>query len=352
MIRVAVVGVGAMGKNHVRVYQEMPETELVAVVDERPATADQVSQNFHVPAYSNYQEMVEKEHPQAVTVAVPTVSHFTVAKGLLEAGCDVLLEKPIAATLEEAAELVNLAEQLGRLLMVGHIERFNPAVIELKSRLDRGDLGRIYQICTRRLGPFPPRIRDVGVVMDLATHDLDIMRYLTGSEVIRVFAEAKQELHASQEDLFAGILRFENDMLGMLEINWLTPAKIRELFVTGERGMFRVDYLTQDLYFYENAATNGNGSPSTAPGMGGVSEGKIIQYPIQKKEPLRAELEAFIANMQGKKSLYANGHDAWMALLLAKTLVDSTSSCKVEDVNYGDNLEEPKGYEIAQNWGD
>lgn len=351
MIPVAVIGVGTMGKNHVRVYQEMPEVELVAVVDENPATADQVSQSFHVPSYTNYQEMVEREHPQAVTVAVPTVSHFTVAKRLLEVGCDVLLEKPIAATLEEAAELIQLSEQLERLLMIGHIERFNPAVIELKSRLDRGDLGRLYQICTRRLGPFPPRIRDVGVVMDLATHDLDIMRYLTGSEVVRVFAEAKQELHASQEDLFAGILRFENDTLGLLEINWLTPTKIRELFVTGEKGMFRVDYLTQNLYFYENAAINGNGSHSTAPGgLGGVSEGKIIQYPIQKKEPLRAELEAFIANVQGKSSLYANGHDARMALLLAKTLVASTCSCKVEDVSYGDYHKEPTRYKTPRTW--
>ena len=331
MIRVAVVGVGAMGKNHVRVYQEIPGVELVAVVDENRTVAEQVGRTFRVPAYSDYHKMIERKRPHAISAAVPTVAHYSVVKELLASGCHVLVEKPIAYTFEEAEEMIQLAEQAQRVLMVGHIERFNPAVIELKRLLDGGELGRVYQIYARRLGPFPPRIQDVGVVTDLATHDLDIMRYLTGSEVIRVFAEVKRELHIAHEDLFAGILRFENGTIGLLEINWLTPTKMRELFVTGEKGMFRVDYITQDLFFYQNAAINGQDWAAARLNRG-VSVGNMIQYAIQKKEPLRAELEAFISHIQEKEHRPLNGPDALIALALAKSLVDSAWSAQVKEV--------------------
>lgn len=332
MIRVAVVGVGVMGKNHVRIYQEIPGVELVAVVDENQTVAEQVGRTFRVPAYSNYLKMIKHKHPDAITAAVPTSAHYSVVKELLAAGCHVLVEKPIASTLEEAEAMIQLAEQVERVLMVGHVERFNPAVVELKRLLDSGELGRVYQIYARRLGPFPPRIRDVGVVTDLATHDLDIMRYLIGSEVIRVFAEAKRELHVAHEDLFAGVLRFENGTIGLLEINWLTPTKIRELFVTGEKGMFRVDYIGQDLFFYQNAAISSDWTPANL--MHGVSVGNMIQYAIQKKEPLRAELEAFISYVQEKDLHHLNGRDALIALTLAKTLVDSAWSCQVKEVDH------------------
>ena len=169
MTRVAVVGVGSMGRNHVRVYSEMPGVELVAVVDCNLQAAQRVEQVYRARAYSDVCEMLEKERPEAVSVVVPTSEHHAVAKDMLEAGCHVLVEKPIAATVEDAEDLINTAARLDRILMVGHIERFNPAIIELKRRLDAGELGPIFQINARRLGPFPTRISDVGVVMDLVT---------------------------------------------------------------------------------------------------------------------------------------------------------------------------------------
>jgi predicted dehydrogenase len=129
--------------------------------------------------------------------------------------------------------------------MVGHVERYNPAVVELKRRLDAGELGRIFEIVARRKGPFPDRVRDVGVVMDLAAHDLDVMWYLTGAEVTRVYAETAQRVHESHEDLLLGTLRFSDGILGVLDINWLTPTKIRELSVIGERGMSRTPRSTR-----------------------------------------------------------------------------------------------------------
>jgi UDP-N-acetylglucosamine 3-dehydrogenase len=336
MTRVAVVGVGSMGKNHARVYQEISNVELVAVVDRDRTTAVDAGRTYHVPAYQDIAEMVQKEKPEAVSAVIPTQDHFLVVKRLLDLGCHVLVEKPIATTVEESQELISMAEESGRILMVGHIERFNPAVVELKRRLLAGELGRVFQIHTRRLGPFPARIQDVGVVMDLATHDLDIMRFLTGSEVIRVYSEIRRELHSSQEDLFAGIIRFVDGTVGLLEINWLTPTKIRELYVTGERGMYRVNYLTQDLCFYENAETNGS-NWSTLSLLRGVSEGMTVQYAIHKREPLRAELESFISCIKGRCINLANGSDAQAALVLAQALVDSAKAGMVKEMSHYDS---------------
>jgi predicted dehydrogenase len=333
MTRVAVIGVGSMGKNHVRVYSEMPNVELVAVVDANPELADRVGQSYHVPAYLDYFEMFDHTKPDAVSIAVPTSLHYQVAKDILELGCHVIVEKPIASTAEQAQNLVKLADQLGIILMVGHIERYNPAIIELKRRLGQNELGRIFQIHARRLGPFPTRIQDVGVIMDLAPHDLDIMRYLSGQEVSRVHAETERILHETQDDMFAGLVRFENGILGVLEINWLTPTKIRELYVTGERGMFRVNYITQDLCFYENAETNGD-RWSTISLLRGVSEGMIIRYPIKKKEPLRAELEAFISSVQGNSLFKGNGYDAQVALELVSALIQASMDGTANQVNY------------------
>jgi UDP-N-acetylglucosamine 3-dehydrogenase len=338
MTRVAVVGVGSMGKNHVRVFSEMPDAELVAVVDANPDLANQVGQANHVPAYHDYLQMIDQTKPEAVSVAVPTSLHYRVTKDILQLGCHVMVEKPIASTVEEAQDLVQTAHQLGTMLMVGHIERYNPAIVELKRKLDLNELGQIFQIHARRLGPFPARIQDVGVIMDLAPHDLDIMRYLTGIEVSRVHSETKRILHKTQDDMFVGLVRFENGILGVLEINWLTPTKIRELYVTGERGMFRVNYITQDLHFYENAEANGD-SWSTISLLRGVSEGMVIQYPVKKKEPLRAELEAFISSVQGKSPYMSNGHDAKVALELVGALMHASTTGQANQVSYVMNSE-------------
>ncbi len=330
MTRIAVIGVGAMGRNHARVCSEIPEANLVAVVDEDLGLAETAGRLHGANAYSDHGNMLEVEKPEAVIVAVPTQAHYQVVTDLLKAGSNVLVEKPIAATIQEAQEIVDLAERKKRILMVGHIERYNPAITELKRRLDAGELGRLFQIHARRLGPFPARVRDVGVVVDLATHDLDIMRYLTGSEVVRVYAEANREIHTSNEDLFTGMARFSDGTLGLLEINWLTPTKIRELYVTGERGMFRADYLLQDLYFFANADVNGERWSAMAM-LRGVSEGEMTRFAIQKKEPLKAEVEAFVAAVQGDASQIVRGSDGMAALSLALSMIESAKSHQVKE---------------------
>jgi len=322
VLKSAVIGVGAMGRNHARVYQEMPNVELAAVADLSERAVQEAARLRGARPYRDYRALLEEVQPDLVTVAVPTQAHHQVVLDALEAGCHVLVEKPIAATLDEGREMITRAAELGRVLAVGHIERYNPAVIELKRQLDAGALGKIFQIHARRLGPFPARVRDVGVVVDLAPHDLDIMRYLTGKEVVRLYAETEQEIHTAHEDLFSGLLRFESDIVGVLNINWLTPTKIREITITGQRGMFLANLLTQDLYFYENDAAGGLDWNNLRI-LRGVSEGQMIRLRLHRREPLRAELEALVAVAQGEQSTIVSGEDGLIALELSQDLVRS-----------------------------
>jgi len=328
MTRVAVIGVGSMGKNHARVYSEMPEAELIAVSDNSPETAEEIGAHFGVTAYQDYRQMLKKEKPEAVTISVPTTLHHEVGMAAMEAGAHVLIEKPIAATVEEGKALIQAADKLGRHMMIGHIVRFNAAHQELKKRLDNGELGRVFQIFCRRAGPFPARTRDVGVIVDLAPHDIDIRRYLIGESPERLYAEIEQRIHTEHEDLLFALLHFPGHITGALEINWLTPTKVREIFVVGEKGMFRVDDLTQDLYFYENA----KGMEDLWQGLStikGVSEGIMTRFAIQRREPLRVELEAFIQAVKGEAPVPVTGVDGLEALRLSLKLIESGLKHKV-----------------------
>ena len=329
-LRAAVIGVGSMGRRHARVYAELPETELVAVADTSEANGAWTADQHGGKAYTDCQEMLAAEKPDLVTVAVPTVLHLDVARTALAAGCHVLVEKPITACVDEAQALIAAAATANRKLMVGHIVRFDPTVQALKQHIDSGELGRIFQIVCRRIGPFPHRVRDVGVVVDLAPHDLDVMRYVTGEEPLRVYAETAQRIHAEHEDLLAALLRFPSGITGMLEINWLTPTKVRDVIVLGEQGMFRADCLLQDLYFCENAEANGE-VWSTLRDLKGVSQGRMTRFPLQRYEPLKAELAAFVAAVQDDTAVPVTGADGLAALTLALALVKSGAEhCLVE----------------------
>lgn len=332
MIKVAVIGVGSMGKNHARIYSELAKVEMSAIADIDTKVASEVGERYKTRVYADYWEMLEKEHPQAVSISVPTALHEEVAIAALESGAHVLIEKPIAATVESGQRLIDRARSLDRQLMVGHVVRFNPAIQALKEKLQEGELGRIYQIVCRRVGPFPSRIRDVGVVVDLAPHDIDIMRFLTGLEPQRLYAETEQRIHTAYEDLLFGLLRFPDGVIGTLEINWLTPTKVREVLVLGERGMFRVDDLTQDLYFYENDFNNGEFWPAYQT-IKGVSEGCMIRYAIRRHEPLKAELQTFVKCLQEGLPVPVRGEDGLAALRLALALVESGQTHRALEVS-------------------
>jgi len=319
-LNAAVIGTGTMGSNHARVYSELNNTELVAVSDIREENSSQVAENLKCNSYRDYGKMLRREKIDLISIAVPTRNHKKVAMDCIENGIPALIEKPIADTVENAMEIIKKSGKENVPVMIGHIERFNPAVLELKNRLD--EIGRIFSISAKRVGPFPERIRDVGVTIDLATHDIDIMLHLMNSNIKRIYAEAGYGINTKYEDILTALLRFENDAIGALSVNWLTPEKSRELSVTGEKGMFLLNYLTQELYLYENPSLNDNGYNYSEMMMGLSQEVKKIK--IRKREPLRVELEKWVEYVKDGGALPVSLDDGLSVLGIANKIIESS----------------------------
>jgi UDP-N-acetylglucosamine 3-dehydrogenase len=325
--RVALIGLGAMGRNHLRVLSDLEGTDLAAVCDLDSRAVEAASHKHSIPGYHSWDEMLEREHLDAAVVAVPTRFHVDAGLAVLQRGLHLFVEKPIATNLEEGRQLVDAASKAHRVFAVGHIERFNPAVRELQRRLAAGEIGRLYQLQARRQGPFPARIRDVGVVIDLATHDLDVMCSMAGSDVQRLYAETEQRIHTDHEDILNALLKFDSGVLGVLQVNWLTPTKIRELSVLGERGMFVCNYLTQELTHFKNADVAALSEAGRQPLA--VSEGEAVSFPITQAEPLKLELQSFMQAVRGERPVEVDGEAGLRALHFALALVTSATESRV-----------------------
>ena len=333
-LRAGVVGLGMMGRNHVRVYDEvLPDVELIAVADPDPVALRRATTGRAARGYPDPRTMFEEEHLDLVSIVAPTSLHRQATIEALASGANVLVEKPIASDRVDAEAMISAAHQAGLLLTVGHIERFNPAIRELRRRLAGGELGRIFQVKATRLGPFPARIRDVGVVLDLAPHDIDVMRFLLDSEPIRLYAETEQRIHTDHEDLFNGVMKFANGVIGVLDINWLTPNKRRTLTVTGERGMYVADYINQELIFYvnpdavqtwEHPDDDESDQLTTS-----VSEGEMTRRSVRRQEPLAVELAEFARAVRDGGPPPVAPRDAMIALLLAQKMVEAALSGSV-----------------------
>ncbi|WP_415719283.1 Gfo/Idh/MocA family oxidoreductase [Maridesulfovibrio sp.] len=329
-MKTAVIGTGMMGQHHVRLYSDIKDSELVGVCDQNAEQTERLCGLYGGNPYTDYREMLDKEKPDAVTIALPTYLHRQATMDCLDAGIDVLVEKPIAKTVEEAQEMIAEAKRLDRVLQVGHIERFNPAVTQLKERLEAGELGKIFTIHSRRQSPYPGRITDVGVASDLATHELDMMRNIAQSEVTSMTADVSKVMNTDNEDIVLGLLRFENSILGILDVNWVTPTKVREVSVTGENGMFTVDYLNQNLTFHANYAAEQSERTEWFKTKFGVTEGDFTRFRVEKKEPLRVEIESFMQCCRDKSTPLVTGEDGMEALALALKIVEcgNHNKCK------------------------
>jgi UDP-N-acetylglucosamine 3-dehydrogenase len=315
-LRGVVTGLGTMGAHHLRVLRALAGVDVPAIVDPDPRRrASAEAAHPGIAAHATLAEALARHDLDFAVVAAPIEELPGLAHEALAAGLHVLVEKPTAATEDAAAAMFRDAEARGLVLGVGHVERFNPAVIALKHRLDDGLVGRIVQLHARRLSPFPNREGARGVALDLATHDIDVMRYLTGSEIGRVYAETSHPLRSLGEDLLCATLRFDDDATGVLEVNWMTPTKVRQLSVVGVRGMCVVDYLTQELCYYEHP-TKPTEWDSLA-GITGGGEGDMIKYALERREPLRVQWEGFLAAVREGRPAPVDGRDGLAALSTA-----------------------------------
>ncbi|GGC89848.1 dehydrogenase [Tersicoccus solisilvae] len=297
-LRAGLIGLGMMGRNHARVLRELDGVDLIAVAD---AVGDPHGAAGALPVLRNVEELIAAGLDLAV-VAVPTGLHEEVGLALAEAGVHALVEKPIAHSVAAGERLVDAFESRGLVGAVGHIERFNPALQSLRARIEAGELGQVYQIATRRQGPFPARIADVGVVKDLGTHDIDLTAWLAQSPFVSVSARTTTQSGRPHEDMVAAVGSLENGIMTSHLVNWLSPMKERVTVVTGERGAFVADTLTADLTFHENGSTVTEWDAVAA--FRGVAEGNVTRFAIPKPEPLRLEHEAF------RDAILGGGRDA------------------------------------------
>ncbi len=321
VIKAAVIGVGSMGRHHARVYREMDEVELVGVVDIDPQVGARVGALYGVPHFTDYESMLDTVRPAIVSIAVPTSLHFSVASDLVQRGIHVLLEKPITSTIAEAEALIALAEKAGVIVSVGHIERFNPVIVELRKRLSAEAIGRIYKVHMQRLSPYPGRIHDAGVVVDLASHDIDLIRFLIHEPIVRLYGETLMTINSEREDAFSGLMRFANGIIGLIDVNWITPRKVRSVTITGDRGMYCADLIAQELLFYENDVTHDHWDSLSI--LRGVSEGNVLGIRIPRCEPLNRELADFVEAAQTGRPPLVTGTDGLDTLRLALAFVQS-----------------------------
>ena len=285
-LRAGMVGLGMMGRNHARVMSTLDGVDLVGVAD--PASTADLPEGVARP--SAPEDLLDLDLDYVV-IATPTATHAELATMCAEAGVHVLVEKPLTTNVSESQRLNRLFESRDLIGAVGHIERYNPALQQAKHRLAQGDLGEVYQVVTRRQGPFPNRISDVGVILDLASHDFDLTAWVAGAPFTSVFARTAYRSGRAHEDLVAVTGQLQNGVITSHLVNWLSPMKERVTVITGEKGSFVADTLTADLTYYENGVVPAEWNDLAL--FRGVTEGNMTRFAFAKPEPLRVEHEMF-----------------------------------------------------------
>jgi len=317
MIKIGVIGTGSMGKNHARVCSELPDVNLVGICDVDRGAAKAVAERFNTKAFTSYPDLLREV--DAIIIATPTSTHFDISNSALSSGKHVLVEKPICDTIKNAENMVKKAENENLVLATGHIERHNPAVAFVKEGIQKNRFGEVISLSSKRVSNLPGRIRDVGVIFDFGVHDIDVMRFLSG-EVKSVYAKAgvytKNILY---EDHATILLNFENDVCGVVEVNWLTPIKIRKLFLTCSKQFVEMDYIDQSVTMSSSSFKV-------------VDEMDLYHVPMQfntnhigleRKEPLKNEIQDFIKAVKTDKKPLASGYDGLMALRIAQSALQS-----------------------------
>lgn len=301
---IGVIGTGFWGSNHSRVFSELPNVELQAVCDVDKERAKGVAERYQVPTvYSNYNDLLRDNSVDAVTVCTPSITHGKVATAALQAGKDVLIEKPMAVEAREAKRIMNRARRLDNIVSVGFIERFNPVVQKMKDMLEEGQIGEVLLSYARRIGSWPERIGDVGVVRDTAVHDIDLATHMFNHYPKAVFARGGKLQHHKFMDYVQATLVFPHSKTALVEANWLTPRKKREMQVTGTSGVIKLNFLAQEVSIekmeYEITPT------------------------VKFEEPLKLELSHFATCVQKRSKPLVTVEDGYRATVIAEAIINS-----------------------------
>ncbi|MFC1963378.1 Gfo/Idh/MocA family oxidoreductase [Chloroflexota bacterium] len=292
MTRVGVIGLGEMGQHHARLYSQL-DCELVGVVDVDPERAKEIGEKYHTAYYTDYRDLLP--NVDAVSIAVPTTLHHKVATKFLKQGIHCLVEKPIAFDVDEAEEMIHTARESAANLAIGHIEQFNPVVVKLKQLIDNGTLGKLLIVSTRRVGPSVPRIRDVGIIIDSASHDIGVVNYLVGNRPVSIYSKASSLKHS--KDDHAIIVLDYGETTACIEVNWFTPQKVRTLVATGSEGITYLDYIEQTIKLCNSHS--------------------VQDIDIEKAEPLRLEIEDFLRSVEEKRTPSVTGKEGLEILQVA-----------------------------------
>jgi UDP-N-acetylglucosamine 3-dehydrogenase len=322
MLNVGVIGLGSMGLNHARVYSEI--ANLVGIADSDEKILNSVSERFDVKGYSDFHNLLDKEDLDAVSISTPTSTHFDIASEFIKAGIPVLVEKPMGGDLEKARILVEEARNNNVIIAAGFIERHNPVVGLTKSLVEKKQFGNVISISSRRVSSFPARIKDVGVIFDLGIHDIDVIRYLLGAKVRSVYALAGKTGGSEFEDHANIFLEFEDGILAVIEVNWLTPMKVRKVSLTCSKNFVEMDYINQLLQVSSSTIKKiDSGNLYRIPQE--YSERKIE---LERREPLKNELDDFLKAVETKGTPLVSGEEGIATLEIAQAAMHSVAEGK------------------------
>ena len=312
-LRCGVIGAGFFGRAHCRVYRDLTNVRLISVADSDSSRANEVAQIYGCKPYVDAFDMLQKEKLDAVSIAVSPQNLAKVTSKVLDCGIGgILVEKPVATSLQEVNELMNKSEKRKVPVMPGFIELFNPCIERLQEAIKKkNEIGQPYVASSKRIGRNPKRGWDVGVLLDLGIHEIYILRQLFGSPQ-RVFCQTKSYSGGKTEDTASLIIGFENGVLGMVETNWITPIGIRSMIVTGSEGSIDVDYITQELKL--------------------INREQIIRPHFTFEEPLKRELKAFTESIEREEDPPVNLRDAQESLKIAFAALSSARQMQVVEL--------------------
>nr|WP_209070846.1 MULTISPECIES: Gfo/Idh/MocA family oxidoreductase [Winkia] len=321
-MRYGLIGLGSMGRHHARNIRALEGVDLVAVAD---PYGDKFGVAGDLPVLPDVEALIE-QNLDAAMVAVPTAFHAETALKLAAAGVHTMVEKPLASSIEDGEAMVKAFEEANLVGAVGYVERCNPALLEMRKRITEGQLGKVYQISTRRQSPFPARISDVGVVKDLATHDVDLTAWVADSAYETISAQTTYRAGREFEDMVIASGKLKNGILVNHTVNWLSPFKDRTTVVLGEKGALVAETVMGDLTFYENGKAPLGWDQIR--NFRGVSEGEVTRYALQKREPLAVEHEHFRDAILGKAEEHVTMREALTTMKVIQGILDSAESGK------------------------